>query len=394
MSKEQNKNKKKTKYRLQVMDIITIVFTAAILGIMGYVLYDHFSDGNEDVDIPKQSHSASATAAPTKEPTLSDIGNIYGNITNDANVVVIDNREYFISADDNGDKHIYVTSEDVTTDLIKTNASCLNVVSDYVTYADKTSVTPYYVFYINGDGKICFYYDYPGSDNVVDESLFKENIFLDGTYLNIDVSGEFVYHLNTEGIIAKTSIIEKKTEFLSSERAYKNFVLYFGTIYAMGEDGCIYKMASTTESESSASATPTATPTAANTTPAPKETVIVSSPVEAFVVDEDWIYVIDKNGVSRYIAEGVDEKDSLITADVDSINVLDDAIFYYTDGKLYTSTANLLLLGNSTELGAISSVKGINLSKKSVYVVNENGKLCKSTYDSKTETYSAFTEMN
>ena len=146
---------------------------------MGFVIYDHFADDTVNPIVPNQSQSPSS-ASPTKEPTLSDIGNIYGNITNDANVVLIDNREYFISADNNGDKHIYVTENNVTKDLIKTDASCLNVVTDYVTYAGKTSILPYYVFYINGDGKICYYYDYTGSDGVVDEKLFSENVFLDG----------------------------------------------------------------------------------------------------------------------------------------------------------------------------------------------------------------------
>ena len=36
MSKDKSKKKK---YKLQVMDIITIVFTAIILGIMGFLLY-------------------------------------------------------------------------------------------------------------------------------------------------------------------------------------------------------------------------------------------------------------------------------------------------------------------------------------------------------------------
>lgn len=398
---ENAKNKKKPKYKLQVMDIITIVFTAIILGIMGFVIYDHFADDTVNPIAPNQSQSPSS-ASPTKEPTLSDIGNIYGNITNDANVVLIDNREYFISADNNGDKHIYVTENNVTKDLIKTDASCLNVVTDYVTYAGKTSILPYYVFYINGDGKICYYYDYTGSDGVVDEKLFSENVFLDGSYVTIDVSGEYVYHLNSEGVIAKTDIIKKTTEVLSSENSYKDFVLYYGTIFALSDDNKIYSMASTVEtsdqlSDGNATATPTATAATATATPepAPKEVLTVSDNVVSFAIDKDWIYTVSENGICRYMVDGNNARDTLSDVKAQSINVYNDMIFYYADGQVYTANATELLSGTTKKVGVeISSTKGINISKDGIYVVNENGKLCKTSYDSEIEDYTAFKEMN
>ena len=403
MPKEQ-KDKKKKKYKLQVMDVITIVFTAAILGIMGYVLYDHIAENSSDPGNSSKATVSNSTPAPTKEPTLTDVGNIYGNITNDANVVINDGREYFISVDDNGDKHIYVTVDNVTTDLIKTEASCLNVITDYVTHADVATTEPYFVFYINGDGKICYFYDYPGSDGAVSESLRTENIFLDGSYKVIDVSGEYVYHLNSDGVVAKTSIISKTTETLSSERKYKSFVLYFGTIYAEAEDGNIYRMNSVIESadaSSTASAVPTATATATATTtatatasPAPKEILTVSGPFDSYALDEDWIYVINGESILRYSAESTDAKDTLCNIKAESINAYSNAVFYYADGHLYTATAEGLLMGEFTDLGEISSTKSINVSSNAVYVVNEKGKLCKSTYDKDAKAYSAFKEMN
>lgn len=399
---ENANNKQKKKYKLQVMDIITIVFTAVILGIMGFVIYDHFADDTVNPVVPNQSQSPSS-ASPTKEPALSDIGNIYGNITNDANVVLIDDREYFISADNNGDKHIYVTTNNVTKDLIKTDASCLNVVTDYVTYAGQTSILPYYVFYINGEGKICYYYDYTGSDGVVDEKLFSENVFLDGSYVTIDVSGEFVYHLNSEGVIAKTDIIKKTTEVLSSEQSYKDFVLYYGTIFALSDDNKIYRMASTVEasdqlSDGNATATPTATPTATATAtpePAPKEVLTVSDNVVSFAIDNDWIYTVSENGIARYLTDGNNARDTLSDVKAQSINVYNDMIFYYADGQVYTANASELLSGTTKKVGVeISSTKGINISKDGIYVVNENGKLCKTSYDSETKEYTAFKEMN
>lgn len=397
------KTKQKSKYKLQVMDIITIVFTAVILGIMGFVIYDHFAD--DTPILPNTDQSSSSTSAPTKEPTLSDIGNIYGNITNDANVVLIDNREYFISADDNGDKHIYVTANNVTTDLIKTDASSLNVVTDYVTYAGQTSGNPYYVFYINGEGKICYYYDYPGEVSNIDGKLPAENVFLDGSFITIDVSGEYVYHLNSDGVIAKTDIIKKTTEVLSSENIYKNFVLYYGTIFALSEDNNIYRMASTVEandqvSDGNATAAPTATPTTEATAtatpePAPKEVLTVSDKVISFAIDKDWIYAITDNGICRYLVDGNNARDTLSNVKAESITAYSEMIFYYADGQLYTATAKELLEGTIEKVGPkTASTKGINISKDGIYVVNENGKLCKTSYDSEIKNYTAFKEMN
>jgi hypothetical protein len=290
----------------------------------------------------------------------------------------------------------------VTKDLIKTEASCLNVVTDYVTYSGQTSILPYYVFYINGDGKICYYYDYTGSDGVVDEKLFSENVFLDGSYVTIDVSGEYVYHLNSEGVIAKTDIIKKTTEVLSSENSYKDFVLYYGTIFALSDDNKIYSMASTVEtsdqlSDGNATATPTATAATATATPepAPKEVLTVSDNVVSFAIDKDWIYTVSENGICRYMVDGNNARDTLLDVKAQSINVYNDMIFYYADGQVYTANATELLSGTTKKVGVeISSTKGINISKDGIYVVNENGKLCITSYDSEAKEYTAFKEMN
>ena len=64
------------------------------------------------------------------------------------------------------------------------------------------------------------------------------------------------------------------------------------------------------------------------------------------------------------------------------------------DNHLYTSSFESLLLDSVIDIGEVSSLAGINLSKSAVYLVNENGKLCKSTYNSETKTYNEFKTMN
>lgn len=392
MSKDKSKKKK---YKLQVMDIITIVFTAIILGIMGFVLYEHISGDGSDKDAASATQTAVATAAPTKEPTLSDIGNVYGNITNDANVVCIDGREYFISVDDNGDKHIYVTVGDVTTDLIKAEASSLNVITDYITYNDQIDVDGYYVFYINGKGQICYLLDGPVGDGLVQNAPLTEVVFLDGSYLSVDVSGEYVYHLSADGNIGKTSILEKTSYVLSAERPYKSFVLYFGDIYAQGkENNYIYKMPSVSaeEESSEASATP-ATATADKNES--REALLISEPVTDYVLDSDWVYTISDKGIVRYVINGLNNKDTLSsTIEADCINAYNDAIFYVADNHLYTCTAKLFLLDSVLDIGEVTSTAGINISENAIYLVNEKGKLCKSKYDSTAKAYTEFKEMN
>lgn len=387
MSNEETKTKKKKKkYKLQVMDIITISFTAIIVGIMGFVVYDHFTDKQNDSSLATQ---APVTAAPTSEPTLSDIGNIYGNLTNDANVVIIDNREYFISADDNGDKNIFVTANNVTASLIKTDASSLNVVTDYISFAGQINTKGYYVFYINADGNICYVVDGPVGKDHEQKTSLTEVVFLSGSYSSINVSGEFLYHLNSDGVIGKTSIVNKTTQDLTSERAYKNFVLHYGEIYAQGrDDNYIYSVPSVLSDTSSATATPTGEEKESN------EKLIISDSIDAYALDNKWIYTAGENGIVRYLPDGLNKKDTLSKEKANKINVYNNAIFYMIGNHLYTSSFESLLLDSVIDIGEVSSSAGINISSSAIYIVNENGKLCKSTYNAETKAYNEFKTMN
>ena len=392
--------KKKTKYKLKVMDIITIVFTAVILGIMIFVLYDQFA-GDESNNGANNNNTAVATGtttstpSPTSEPTLSDIGNIYGNITNDADVAVIDEREYFISTDENGDKHIWASIGDTTKDIIKTEASSLNVVTDYISYADQTDVTAYYVFYINGDGKICYVYDGPLGSNLEEKENLEEQLFLNGSFKSIDVSGEYVYYLTTDGQIGRVNILTKETAQLSQEHKYDSFVLYYGAIYGLcSEDGKIYAMSSTPAStEETATASPTPTDSE-DTEEDPNEILVISEASKNFVLDDYWIYVITDNGIARYICDQTDKKDTLINVNVDALNVYQGAMFYIADGDLYTASAEILLTGAADKIGSAIGADSINIFEDSIYLTDKSGKLMKSTYDSESDSYSEFIAMN
>ena len=393
------KKKKKKKYKLHTMDIITIIFTVIIVGIMAFVLYNQFA-GKNDGDPSKGTSPASTTPAPataTPKPTLSDIGNVYGNITNDANAVTVNKREYFTSTDSAGDMHIYVKAGDVTTDLIKANAKSLNVVTDYISYAGQSDVSAYYVFYINSDGKICSVYDGPlGGTGMEQKSNLEEKVFADGKYQSIIVSGEYLYYLNENGEIGKISIADKVDTKLSSEHTYKSFTVYYGVIYAIGQqDNLLYTLpsnpADTSASASpTASATPAASPTAEADTS--KEKVLINSICKNFVIDNDWIYIINDSGIARYLLDG-SGKDTLTAQKADAINVYKDTIFYITNGEIYKAAAEDLLLNKPVKIGTAYS-GGINVGANAVYIKNNEGKLLKSTLDTKTSTYSEFTAMN
>lgn len=393
---------KRVKHKLQAMDIVTMIFTAVIVGIMIFVVYDQFAGRSGNGNNSNSTANPTNASSPTSTPTLSDIGNIYGNITNDASVVVIDKREYFISSDDNKDKHIWVKVGDTTKDLIKTNASSLNVVTDYLTYADQKDVTAYYVFYINGDGKICYVSDGPVGTNLEEKSNLEEKVFLDGKFMSINVSGQYVYYLNEEGQVGRASILTKKTDILSSEHKYKSFVLYYGTIYGLSSDDSKIYAFSSVPSTNSPTATPAATPTASTTVdpsaspeaPKPKETLMVSKQCNGFVVDNYWIYVMTDDGIIRYISDQTDKADTISSEKTDALNVYKGAIFYIKDGDLYSGSAESIITGTVDKIGTVAGAKSINISADSVYIVNESGKLMKSTYDKDSGKYSDFKAMN
>lgn len=379
-----NPAKSTKKISLQPIDIVTIIFTAVIIGLMIFVVYDQFSQSNDSgsnsnisTTAPDNSSapSATATATATPKPTLSDIGNIYGNITNDSKVAVIDEREYFISCDSEGKSHIYVNVDDKVKDLIQTNASSLSVVTDYLSYTGQKDVTSYYVFYINEDGNICYVKDEPVGNGITEITNAKEQVFLEGNYSSIDVSGEYVYHLDASGKIEQTSILDKKTTAISSEKEYSDFVLYYGAIYAKCiDDNNIYSISLKDSSK--------------------KETKLISSPCENFVLDNNWIYVVDDDGISRYSISGSDLKETILSkSKITALNVYSDSIFYIRKDKLYTCSAESLILGEDPTKICDTESATINVSSDAIYLNEKDNKLYKSSYDKKSKSYTTPAEM-
>lgn len=89
----------------------------------------------------------------------------------------------------------------------------------------------------------------------------------------------------------------------------QNFVLYYGVIYALGKaDNFIYSMPSNPSSDSSSTAAPTSSaspaPTSGTEEDASKENVLISEACRNFVVDSDWIYVLNDGGIARYLVDG------------------------------------------------------------------------------------------
>lgn len=401
-----SKKGKKGKHKLQLMDIITIIFTAIILGVMGYVLYDQFSGSgggsNNPVNntptssVSTSSSGASSTPAPTAPPVLSDIGNNYGNISNGALEAIIDGREYFISADAEGDTHIYMTDGENTRDLIKTDASSLNVVTDYITYADQDGTKAYYVFYIDGDGKICYVSDGPLTKDAEAAVPLKANVFLDGKYSVINVSGEYLYYLNGEGQIGKISILDKTDTVLGTDRAYSNFCLYYGVIYAVGaDDGYIYQMPSNPQTSTSDKDSDDDASAESN------EKLLVGESCTAFAIDNDWIYTVSDRGIVRYLVDS-GAKDTISSEiKADAINVRNSVIYYTSGGTLYMAsyTEELLKNGAGTVIASVGGEngeygRGIYAQENTVYVTDENGVLMKSVYDKESKAYGELTAMN
>ena len=124
-----------------------------------------------------------------------------------------------------------------------------------------------------------------------------------------------------------------------------------------------------------------------------RETLLIDEACRSFVIDSDWIYVLNDSGIVRYLMDG-SGKDTLSGLHADAINVYEGAIFYLSERSLYTASAEKLLLNEPTQISEAYGSSTINLSESSVYLKNESGKLLKSSYDSENSKYEEFTAMS
>ncbi|MBP3391873.1 MAG: hypothetical protein J6L76_03690 [Clostridia bacterium] len=407
---EQPKQKKVKikKYKLTVMDYITIGFTAVIVLIMVFILLrtirpDWFQSSKQNNGQP--SASMSATEEPSSDPTLSDNGNTYGNFSNSPCIAEIDDRLYFVSAGDDAKPYLYVKAEGETRKLVQDNVFCLNVISDPFTYADDAKAYAYTVFYLDADGNICcvtdgpVYSDAPFMENVVEKRIYKE-----GAYKSIAVRGEYLFFIDKDGHVGKMSLIEEAYTVLSKE-SYKALSVYGTSIFAQHEDGTIYLLSTVARPVSTPTPTqdPSASPEAtATATPAPTETAtpvpgvdeyeiqILTEKVTHFCVDGSYLYTVSDSGIVRRSGDGT-MKDTLSKRKAEYINVLDGQIFVVSQGTLYVGTAAQYVSGTEVAIGSVSSSIGISLTEDAVYVYA--GGLKVSTYDKETDKYSALTKV-
>lgn len=404
---EQPKKKKKVKikkYKLTVMDYITIGFTVVIVLIMVFILlrtirpdWFQFSKQND----AQPSTSESATEAPSSTPTLSDIGNTYGNFSNSPCIAQIDDRLYFVSAGEDAVPYLYVKVGDETRKLIQDNVFCLNAISDPFTYADDAKAYAYTVFYLDADGNICYVADGPVySDTPFTETLPEKKVYKEGAYKSIAVRGEYLFFIDGEGHVGKMSLIEDAYTVLSQE-SYIALSVYGSSIFAQHEDGSIYLLStvarpvSTAAPTEDASATPSATPTpTATATPVPGvdeyEMQILTEKVTHFCVDGAYLYTVSDSGIVRRSGDG-SMKDTLSKRKAEYINVLDGQIFVVSQGTLYVGTAAQYVSGTEVAIGSVESSIGISLAEDAVYVYA--GGLKVATYDSETEKYSELTKV-
>ncbi|MBE7066081.1 MAG: hypothetical protein E7385_00845 [Ruminococcaceae bacterium] len=384
--------KKKKLPKLQVMDIVTIIFTAAIICIMIYVVCTQFGSDDNDNNQGNPTNPSS-TSAPTASPSTSDtamtdLGTWYGNILNGSAVAEHNDRLYYISKDSEGNTGIFVKYGDVVKQLVKDNATDLNVVHDKKTYAGQTGVSAYYVFYVNEAGNICYVYDGPlGEGQTGTQTMQTPVVLIEGAHSNLMVSGQYLYYLNEDAVICRYDFLNKAEKILS-KYTYSEFVVYFGAIYGIRKaDNYIYQVSTSGRSETSASASPSATPSAT-----PSQTYegdddayefrLIKEVCHTFAIEDNWIHAITDNDIVRFDADTGD-KDTLCNVKPDMINVYGENIVYLLNNKLYAGSPEDLLLDRATELCEMN-IASINLlDKETIYVVSaDDGKLYCSTYSS------------
>lgn len=389
-----DKKQKKTS-KLQVMDIVTIAFSVIIVGIMIYVVCTQFDFGKDDSSNPSNpTLSPSTTPGATANTTMTDLGTWYGNILNGSHVSKHDDRLYYISKDENSDTGIFVKYGDVVKQLVKDEASNLNVVHDKKTYADQKGVNAYYVFYTDANGRICYVYDGPiGEGQSGTQVMQTPVVVLEATHSNLMVSGQYLYYLNEDSVICRYDFLGK-TEKVLSKYTYSQFVVYFGSIYGVRKaDNFVYKVSTSGRSDTAASATPSSTPSVSyEGEDDAYEFRLVKESFKAFTIENNWIYGLIGDKLVRFDADTGD-KDTLGTVKADMINVYGEKIVYTSEGKLYYATAEELIVGKTNELSNIN-ISAINLlDTTTIYVVKaDDGKLYSSTFTEQSG-YSDFAEV-
>ncbi len=414
--KQEQKSSEKSgsqKRKIQPMDIVTLVFTAIIVGIMIYVICIRFI-GDDSSGGTKATNAPGTSASPAPAtPSMTETGITNGNSANHGLAAEIDGRVYYSNTVD-GVTSLWVYADGVHKKLIDDHCMDINVITDPATYADLQDATGYTVFYLDGDQNICAIADGPiykdgatpaptateKSDYVYppeEESIEKITV-AEGSYSNLIVDKEWIYYLDdSTGQIGRRSMLKDSVQEIG-HGTYTGFTLYKDTIYAIGKsDSYVYALPD--EPHTHATPTPLPTASAANGTHAPEateiqqtagstgaqteegdqeevcdqEVVLISSVVKIVTADSNWIYTVTSEGLYRYPLDGVG-KEVLMKGNIQTVNVSGGMVYYVLDGKLYRASPEDFLMNTPRLIGDISC-SAVNVTSEGVYCLNDEDHL-------------------
>lgn len=394
MADNSKKKTGKKKYKFTVMDYVTIGFTAVVVIIMIVFLIktvkpEWFSKkGNDDTtsyatQYPSQS-TPGATAGPTAEPTAapptqspvySGIGNTYGNMSNNALAAEIDGRLYYVVGNSDGTYDLIVRSGGTDRVIITGEAaiSSVNAIKDPFTYGYIADSVAYKIMYVDGDGRIVSVTDgpYPYGDGSLvkaeDAKITEKAEVAEGTFRSFVSVGEYLYCIDSEGLVIKSSLATKEKTALSSEK-YSSLCVYYGMIYALGEDGSIYVLGTSPAADVSSGATETPEDGSSGATEAPEggsgdegSATKLGGGFSAIAVFDDWIYAVGESGAVRYDADTYGRDSLGSSVKPAAINVNRSGIYLLVretgdDGQdnivLYSTSAMNLLSGKLSKMAS------------------------------------------
>ncbi len=369
---------KKKKYKFTVMDYVTIGFTAVIVIVMVVFLIKTLKPelferkNNNNTPAVTQQNEVPATGAPTAEqpteaPYYSGIGNVYGNMSNDAAAAEADGRTYFVDSEESGSKALKVSNGESERVLVsgEKRISSVCAIKDPFTYADVAGSKAYLVTFIDGEGRICAVTDGPlpsGDDSSVSEddaTVTAKKVIAEGTYRSALSVGGQLYCIDGDGYIVKISLEDAAKTVLSKGR-YSALCVYFGSIYAVSQSGDLYLLSTTARPADEADGTDNGSDNS-DADGDKYEQLIAHGRYTCIAVFDDWVYAGGPDGFDRYDADKYG-RDSLTAAFAPvAVNVDRRGIFFLiaegtgngggTELSLYKATAKNLLSGRAELIG-------------------------------------------
>ena len=387
------------KYKLTVMDYVTIGFTAVIVLIMIFVLLKSVKPewftkkkASPTAVVSDTTPTAEPEPTATAKPAYSGIGTSYGNMSSVSKAAEIDGRVYFAAVDDGGQSGVYVDDGTEVKKLFSDNILTLNVMKDPFTYADFANSVSYAVFYIDADNNICAVTDgpYPASSDVTlpeEPTVTAKTTVVEGGVRSFAIAGDYIYFIDMNGTIGRLSLTENSLDALS-RGTYTRLAIYYGTIYALSTDGKIVQLSSNPRPESTeTSGEEDGSDAEPESIYDEYEKVIVSSGARAFCVYDDWLYVATDEGIVRYDVDKLGRDTLSKTVIADLINVSDLGIVYAAGNAVYAGSAAQIMTGTAAKLGD-TDCSSLSLTSEGVYAYSTADRtMYKFSYDSAAGTF-------